>query len=116
MRGPSTPRGLSLCPRQSALRRRGGGCRGGGPFLPPGVLATGIARAPVVQTGQRCPAVKRECPAPATAQTQAVKPFVLDGLPAPRSPATRRGRVVGRAFGACCFAGKLRSPAPPTGK
>jgi hypothetical protein len=24
--------------------------------------------------------------------------------------------VVGRAFGACCFAGKLRSPAPPTGR
>ena len=24
--------------------------------------------------------------------------------------------VVGRAFGACCFAGKLRSPAPPAGR
>jgi hypothetical protein len=31
-----------------------------------------------------------------------------------RRPATVGGGE-GRAFGACCFAGKLRSPAPPTG-
>jgi len=40
-------------------------------------------------------------------------PFVLDGLPGttPRRPRSVAGR--GRAFGACCFAGKLRSPAGP---
>jgi hypothetical protein len=37
---------------------------------------------------------------------------VLDGLPGdPDSPGHGRRRVRGRAFGACCFAGKLRSPA-----
>jgi hypothetical protein len=41
--------------------------------------------------------------------------FALDGLPGttPRRPRSVAGR--GRAFGACCFAGKLRSPARPPG-
>jgi hypothetical protein len=39
----------------------------------------------------------------------------LTACPAPRQPATVGGGWVGRAFGACCFAGKLRSPARPPG-
>jgi hypothetical protein len=35
--------------------------------------------------------------------------------PAPGSPRPRSVAGEGRAFGACCFAGKLRSPAPLTG-
>src|SRR5688572_17529178 len=48
---------------------------------------------------------------PAAAQAPTVEPFVLDGLPGttPRRPRWVAGE--GRAFGACCFAGKLRSPA-----
>jgi hypothetical protein len=37
-----------------------------------------------------------------------------DGTASRRPPATVGGRGAGRAFGACCFAGKLRSPAGPT--
>ena len=50
---------------------------------------------------------------PATAQVPTAQPFVLDGLPGttPCRPRSVAGR--GRAFGACCFAGKLRSPAGP---
>jgi hypothetical protein len=51
---------------------------------------------------------------PAAAQLPTAYPFVLDGLPGttPRRPRSVAGR--GRAFGACCFAGNLRSPAGPT--
>jgi hypothetical protein len=50
---------------------------------------------------------------PAAAQLLTAQPFVLDGLPGttPRRPRSVAG--MGRAFGACCFAGKLRSPAGP---
>jgi hypothetical protein len=40
----------------------------------------------------------------------------LTACPAPLSAVHPPWSVVGRAFGACCFAGKLRSPAPPTGE
>jgi hypothetical protein len=40
----------------------------------------------------------------------------LTACPATAPAGHWRWPVVGRAFGACCFAGKLRSPAPPTGK
>jgi hypothetical protein len=87
----------------------GGGCRGEN--SPPGVPATWIARAPVVQTGQRCPAVSANVRRPAAAQVHAVKPFALDGLPGTTPAGHSRWSVVGRAFCACCFASKLRSPA-----
>ena len=47
--------------------------------------------------------------------TPTAQPFVLDGLPGtpPRQPRSVAGW--GRAFGACCFAGKLRSPAHASG-
>jgi hypothetical protein len=83
---------------------------------PPGVLATWIAPRLVVQVGQECPAVKRECPAPRRRAGPAVQPFVLDGLPGTPPAGHGRWQGGGRAFGACCFAGKLRSPAPPTGR
>jgi hypothetical protein len=83
---------------------------------PPGVLATLIAPRLVVQTGHRWPAVKRECPVPRhIAGPHGASHSRLTARPAPRPPTTRRGRVMGRAFGACCFAGKLRSPARPPG-
>jgi hypothetical protein len=88
------------------------GVPGGGPS--PGVLATWIARALVVQTGQRCPAVKRECLAPRRSAGPAALPFVLDGLPGPTPAGHSPWSVDGRAFGVCCFAGKLRSPAGPS--
>ena len=56
----------------------------------PGLLANLLARGPMMQVGQQCPAVKRECPASATAQVEAAKPFVLDRLP-DNPPATGRG-------------------------
>jgi hypothetical protein len=68
----------------------GGGCRGEDP--PPGVPATWIAPSLLVQMGQGCPAVKHECPAPRRSAGPAVQPFALDGLPAPRRPATVGGR------------------------
>jgi hypothetical protein len=47
---------------------------------------------------------------PAAVQLPTAYPFVLDGLPGttPCRPRSVAGR--GRAFGTCCFAGKLRSP------
>jgi hypothetical protein len=53
---------------------------------------------------------------PATAQVEAVQPFALDRLPGTTPAGHGRWQGGGRAFGACCFAGKLRSPAAPTGE
>ena len=52
---------------------------------------------------------------PAAAQVEAVQPFALDRLPGTPPAGHWRWPGVGRAFGACCFAGKLRSPARPLG-
>ncbi len=93
------------------LRR---GVPGGDP--PPGVLAAWIARAFVVQTGSDARRSSANVRLPVAAQVDAVKPFVLDGLPGATPAGHSAWSVVGRAFGACCFAGKLRSPAPPTGE
>jgi hypothetical protein len=62
--------------------------------------------------GASCPAVKGECPAPRRRAFLTAQPFALDGLPGTRRAGHGRWRGGGRAFGACCFAGKLRSPAP----
>src|SRR5512133_400580 len=87
----------------------GGGGPGGGPS--PRLAGHQARRKARGAGGARCPAVRGECPAPAAAQVEARMPFALDGLPGstPRRPRSVAGR--GRAFGACCFAGKLRSPA-----
>jgi hypothetical protein len=79
----------------------------------PGLLATRIARGAVVPAGHDARPSRANVRHPATAQVQAVQPFVLDGLPGttPRRPQSVAGE--GRAFGACCCAGKLRSPAGP---
>jgi hypothetical protein len=98
---------------------------------PPGILATRLARGAVVQLRHRCPRVKRDgtaglvgCwirrPPKATPSSRRVRPhasIALDRDPG-QPPATRPRTVAGwgRAFGACCFAGKLRSPAPPLGR
>jgi len=109
---PLDPEGSFSCARRRRrCRRPAEGCRWEDPpsrrtghMDRPG--AGGAARA-------RCPAVKRECPGPATAQVQAVKPFALDGLPGTTPAGHWRWSGVERAEGACCFAGKLRSTAGP---
>jgi hypothetical protein len=50
---------------------------------------------------------------PAAVQVEARRPFALDGLPGTTPCRPRSVAGEGRAFGACCFAGKLRSPAGP---
>jgi hypothetical protein len=98
---------------------------------PPGILATRLARGAVVRLRHRCPRVKRDrgmrpnSPAgwcrlrrpPDPAADESSRPIALDRDPG-QPPATRPRTVAGwgRAFGACCFAGKLRSPAPPLGR
>src|SRR5215218_2122660 len=80
---------------------------------PPGVLATRLAERLVVQLGRDARRSRANVRHPAAAQVPTAQPFVLDGLPG--TPACRPRSVAGegRAFGACCFAGKLRSPAGP---
>jgi hypothetical protein len=80
---------------------------------PPGVPATGIAPRPVVQPGRDARRSSANVRHPATAQVQRCSHSRLTACPAPRPPATVGGRR-GRAFGAWCFAGKLRRPASPT--
>src|SRR5918999_1643079 len=80
---------------------------------PPGLLAPRIARGGVVQLGRDARPSRANVRHPAVAQAPTAQPFALDGLP---GITVRRLRSVagrGRAFGACCFAGKLRSPAGP---
>jgi hypothetical protein len=80
---------------------------------PPGLLATGLAGRLVAPAGRDARPSRANVRHPAAAQVRTVQPFVLDGLPGtpPCRPRSVAGR--GRAFGACCFAGKLRSPAGP---
>jgi hypothetical protein len=94
---------------------RGGGS-GGRTLPPPGLAAVLLAWGLVVQLGRDARQSSANVRLPATAQVEAVKPFVLDGLPGITPAGYWPWSVVGRAFGACCFAGKLRSPAPPTGR
>ena len=79
----------------------------------PGVLATRIAQGLVVLAGRVARRSRANVRHPAAAQVEARMPFALDGLPGttPRRPRSVAGW--GRAFGACCFAGKLRSPGGP---
>jgi hypothetical protein len=94
----------------SALTAPGQGGAGGGPS-PPGVLAIRIARAPVVQAGRDAWRSSANVRHSATAQVQAAGPFVLDGLPGTPLAGHSPWLGGGRAFGACCFAGKLQ-PCP----
>jgi hypothetical protein len=84
-----------------------------GEAAPPGLLATRLARGLVVLRGRDARLSGANVRRPAAAQVPTAQPFVLDGLPGipPRWPRSVAGR--GRAFGACCFAGKLRSPGGP---
>jgi hypothetical protein len=79
---------------------------------PPGLLATRLAGRLVVLAGLDARLSGANVRHPAAVQVEARMPFALDSL----SDHARRPRSVagrGRAFGACCFAGKLRSPAGP---
>jgi hypothetical protein len=80
---------------------------------PPGLLATRVAGRVVAPAGRDAWPSRTNIRHHAAAQLPTAQPFVLDGLPGttPRRPRSVAGE--GRAFGACCFAGKLRSPAGP---
>jgi hypothetical protein len=90
--------------------------RGSGGGLPPGLAAACSPGGLVVQLGRDARRSSANVRHSAAAQVQAVKSFVLDGLPGTTPAGHSSWLVVERAFGACCFAGKLRSPAPPTGE
>ena len=75
-----------------------------------------LAPRSVVQLGRDARRSSANVRHPAAAQVPTPRPFVLDGLPGTPAAGHPGWLVVGRAFGACCFAGKLRSPAPPTGE
>jgi hypothetical protein len=84
---------------------------------PSRLLATRLAGRLVEATGVRCPAVKDECPAPRRRPGRSPachSPLTVCPGTTPRRPRSVAGE--GRAFGACCFAGKLRSPALRTGR
>src|SRR5215217_5684640 len=78
-----------------------------------GVLATGLARGAVVVAGRDARRSRANVRHPAAAQARTAQPFVLDGLPGTLVCRPRSVAGWGRAFGACCFAGKLRSPTGP---
>jgi hypothetical protein len=75
------------------------------------MLATRLAGRLVVPARRDARPSRANVRHPAAAQLLTAQPFVLDGLPGttPRRPRSVAGG--GRAFGACCFASKLRSPA-----
>jgi len=114
--GPST-RGAFSCLRSGvgapASPAEGGA---GGRTLPPAYWPHGSPRGSRCRQGRDARRSSANVRLPAAAQVDAVKPFVLDGLPGTTLAGYWRWSVVGRAFGACCSAGKLRSPASPTGK
>ena len=86
---------------------------GGGPSPRPGCRL--LAPRLVVRLGRDARLSSANVRLPAAAQVDAVSPFVLDSLPGSPPAGHAPWSVEGRAFGACCFAGKLRSPAPPAG-
>jgi hypothetical protein len=97
------------------LTCRGSG-RGPGEGPPsPGVLAIRIARGAVVPARRDARRSRANVRHPATAQARTASPFALDGLPGTTPCRPRSVAGWGRAFGACCFAGKLRSPAHASG-
>jgi len=114
--GPSTPRGLFLCALRRRRSRRPEVGGAGGRTLPrrtghmdrPGARGADRAAMPGGQA--------RMSGTPSPRRSKRSSPFVLDGLPGTTPACHSRWSVVGRAFGACCFAGKLRSPAPPAGE
>jgi hypothetical protein len=95
----------------AAAAAGGRGVRGEAP--PPGMLAIRLAGRLVEPTGRDARRSRANVRHPAAAQLPTAQPFALDGLPG--TPACRPRSVAGegRAFGACCFASKLRSPAGP---
>ena len=107
---PTTRRPPGPCTRRP-LRVPGWGFGGGAPS--PGVLATRIARGAVVPAGRAARPSRANVRYPAAAQLPTAQPFALDGQPGARPRRPRSVAGEGRAFGACCFAGKLRSPGGP---
>jgi hypothetical protein len=97
-------------PAQQPPCARGGGCRGEGD-PPPGVLAPGIARGAVVPRGGMPGRQGRMSSTPPPRSSPRCSHSSLTACPGPRLAGHGRWRGWGRAFGACCFAGKLRSPA-----
>jgi hypothetical protein len=88
------------------------GVRGRGP-PPPACWLPRLARRLVVPARRDVRRSRANVRHPATAQLPTASPFVLDGLPGTPLRRPRSVAGCGRAFGACCFAGELRSPAGP---
>jgi len=85
--------------------------RGGRP-LPPACWPPGSPQASWCGRGAMPGRQGRMSGTPPPRRSKPAGPFVLDGLPG-TTVAGRGWWRRGRAFGACCFAGKLRSPAGP---
>ena len=85
----------------------------GGGLSPPACWPPGSPEGSRCRPGRDARSSRANVRLPAAAQLLTVQPFALDDLPGttPRRSRSVAGR--GRAFGACCFAGKLRSPAGP---
>jgi hypothetical protein len=81
---------------------------------PPGMLATRIARGAVVPAGREARPSRANVRPPPPRSSPRRSHSSLTACPGPRPLATVGGRERGRAFGACCFAGKLRSPGGPS--
>ena len=84
---------------------------------PRGMLATRLAGRLVVLMGRDARPSRANVRHPAPAQLPTAYPFALDGRPGTTARRPRSVAGEGRAFGASCFAGKLRSlvipPWPP---
>ncbi len=109
------PRGAFSCGRSGGRRSRGTCGGGSGGDLPPAYWPHGSPPGWWCRWGSDARRSSANVRLPATAQVHTVQPFALDGLPGTPPAGHWRWWVVGRAFGACCFAGKLRSPARPPG-
>jgi hypothetical protein len=92
-------------------------CRGvrGGGFLPPGLAAGLHAKSGVVQLGRDACGSSANVRHPPPRQVHMAWPFVLVRPPGATPAGHRPWRGGVRAFGVRCFAGKLRSPACPSG-
>jgi len=83
--------------------------------LPPACWPPGSPRGTWCREGSDARLSRANVRHPAAAQARTAEPFVLDSLPGTMARRPPWVADEGRAFGACCFAGKLRSPAHASG-
>jgi hypothetical protein len=106
-RMPASLLGRGLKP----LLQGGGGCRGREP--PPAYWLPGSPEGPWCSWRGDARLSSANVRHPATAHVQRGSHSCLTACPGPNRRRPRSVAGKGRAFGACCFAGKLRSPAGP---